>query len=728
MSEFGTEAVPQDEDGHYTIRKTYDPWSNTNFSIDWLGKYPRYFANDNKDFTQRANVIDGSKKNIFNYANMKNTEVNCLFCDAKDRRHGVYESWGSCLRENNCSGALPGRMASLRLPLGSYMKTFKGDGNLDNIFKSNIDKVSDDLATDCTGNPVPENIGTGEVGKNDYPASGCSVNFSNLGSLSNRENEVQAGLHYPTYCQLGDFVASDICQDPLKGDCEDIVDTEADISSSPTRHCNFALDRLCDKQIGDNIKQTYNFDTNEYEYVKSDKNWITEDICSDFCGDASTKVSNMTLKCKNKKENFCFKKFFDNYCDLATTLPITLGGFLPTTPPIIDGVITKDGTTIVVKNGSDQNPNNIEGKSIDNGIYNIYTTTNQLETFYGFARLNSNDGISADDGDDITGLEIHILGGDLNKGKTYKVAGSEMQIINTHAIGFDEIDSTAASYEYSNLYSKYCQDFCRENPSTCESKVSSYCRMKIPELQDSDADVGNETCDDLGNNALYVNTVLQKLKEFPQLITNLLQPQERTQSLSLGKVCGCQLGQNFYKRNFCNLNSNISTNNNQFIFSEDTVQNELSHKPQCYFGDCLSSELRTPTQVADTQCNDCIQIQNLDVNSEDICSIFATQNNICGDNNNVFINNENNVNCTDASRQAAEEDNIFMIVAIVIGVAAFFGIVFIVWTYSSNKEKPKARLRPQSQPRAVQPSVQLDDPFTRNAMIKANLPRSDFTL
>jgi len=140
-------------------------------------------------------------------------------------------------------------------------------GNKTEIVFENT-RLPEDLATDCARGNAWTSLDDG--GK-------CAI-----GNDINTKC-VTSGVDYNTLCQMGDYITSDECQEQCKN--AKVTDDDKD------NYCHYALERLCQKKKGDPIK----FDGAGNKSILSDKDWITEPICKDYCGD----------DCKDYKEEYC---------------------------------------------------------------------------------------------------------------------------------------------------------------------------------------------------------------------------------------------------------------------------------------------------------------------------------------------------------------------------------------------------------------------------------------
>ena len=167
------------------------------------------------------------------------------------------------------------------VPLGSWAEVYDNlcySGNPLYTIKYNPkdkadERLSDQIATDCSG-------------KNTTNPNCILTNSPD--SNSGKENCFVSGIQYPVFCQLGDYVAStqkcvDQCS-PFKG-------------TDSQNYCTYALDRLCSKKMGDPLKRDANG-----EIVFSGKNWIRQDICTNYCGGPETISS---PQCQENKASYC---------------------------------------------------------------------------------------------------------------------------------------------------------------------------------------------------------------------------------------------------------------------------------------------------------------------------------------------------------------------------------------------------------------------------------------
>lgn len=207
---------------------------------------------------------------------------------------------------------MKGNYSSGRVPLGAWAEIHdgscgdsgfvlndivygKGDWSNQTIFPR---KLPDEIATDCSGGSA--------LGQDEYPTKPFSTQFTSnnsaqtdkcfIGSTDayreNHENCLIGGVQYPVFCQMGDYAGT---VNACKEQCNNSESTD-----NQNNYCNWSLDRLCGKQIGDPIKKNALNET-----LASDKNWIKEDVCRSYCGPAGAKSGDMSALCKTHKRNYC---------------------------------------------------------------------------------------------------------------------------------------------------------------------------------------------------------------------------------------------------------------------------------------------------------------------------------------------------------------------------------------------------------------------------------------
>lgn len=170
-------------------------------------------------------------------------------------------------------------------------------------------RLPEDVATNCAGGSEFTHDFVDR--ENNYPTLTKSRPFNQfdggktdkcfIGNKHTNRQDLEdciiSGVHYPSFCQLGDYIETQKeCRDQCKG--------TRSLDGTST-YCHFAKDRLCGKQIGDPLKK------NALNVViDSDKNWIREGICTDYCGGPGEVSSGL---CKSHKRNYCTNK--DNWPD-----------------------------------------------------------------------------------------------------------------------------------------------------------------------------------------------------------------------------------------------------------------------------------------------------------------------------------------------------------------------------------------------------------------------------
>lgn len=165
----------------------------------------------------------------------------------------------------------------------------------------NIAEYHPDIARDCarTSNTSPQGKTTERNIGNGRTTDKCIISDVQV-PWNNKTQFVEYGLHYPTYCQLGDFVLSD---EDCKSQCKD----ETQKLNGGETYCDYALNRMCSIKKGDAYdKELIN---GELEYKISDKDYIKdEDRCIVYCGDSFYPADSTTRKCKESKRSICARK------------------------------------------------------------------------------------------------------------------------------------------------------------------------------------------------------------------------------------------------------------------------------------------------------------------------------------------------------------------------------------------------------------------------------------
>lgn len=261
-----------------TIRKTWDAYGGDNFTGINIGE----------TFPNITNLDGLPYKDV-------HTEKKC---------------GGGPIQRKRCSKPYwVGNYNSGKVPIGGWAEVWDGScgsGFLLNDLTYGVGKFSslpktlpDDMATNCAG-------GSG-LGFNKYPTKNHLTRYIDTSATTtdecyfgqghayekNKENCFRAGVHYPTLCQLGDYV-DQVPQ--CKAQCISARSTD---SGGARNYCHSAYERLCGKMIGDPLKKNAFNDV-----INSTKNYITEPECQKYCGYANEDSNNI---CKEKKRNYCLK-------------------------------------------------------------------------------------------------------------------------------------------------------------------------------------------------------------------------------------------------------------------------------------------------------------------------------------------------------------------------------------------------------------------------------------
>jgi hypothetical protein len=267
LSETSRDAVPPD-----TIRNTWDFYDST----DWNGT--------NFGKTHGITRITGRE-----YDNLHTQKI----CEGIRCRRGYYK----------------GKFESGKVPIGAYARLYDGRCTSNDITNNIVygngaysvlnQKLDDETATNCAGGSA--------LGFDKYPtrpskykSSNDNVDLTNqcffgpkIAHDKDQENCIIAGLQYPIFCQLGDYAGT---IDKCKAKCNNIRSTDGSTNGA----CYYALDRLCGKTIEDNVKKN-----SLNELIKSDRNWIKDPVCQQYCGGAREQGSAL---CQKHKADYCRNK------------------------------------------------------------------------------------------------------------------------------------------------------------------------------------------------------------------------------------------------------------------------------------------------------------------------------------------------------------------------------------------------------------------------------------
>jgi len=236
-------------------------------------------------------VPDGTIKTTYDTFYKENTNT---FLNPDQR--GVLD--GSSCTKLNFPGGFQGFTGHyMRTPTGSW-GTLTDNSSCNggtHYFHKSPQKLTDDIATNCAGGSA--------LGYNQFLRDGNNKSCSFLERITNdnfirvksSQSRSKGGVHYPTFCQMGDYVST----------VPECVDQCKDISPNPEgvgdNYCNFAKNRLCGKLKGDPIKKN----STGSDTINSDKNWILDDMCIDYCGGPDADDTDPT--CLENKNNYCSK-------------------------------------------------------------------------------------------------------------------------------------------------------------------------------------------------------------------------------------------------------------------------------------------------------------------------------------------------------------------------------------------------------------------------------------
>ena len=109
----------------------------------------------------------------------------------------------------------------------------------------------------------------------------------------NQTNCYNGGVHYPSFCQLGDYVFT---VDECEGQCSNVLNS----NTNNKNYCHHAKDRVCGKTKQDPIRIGQNG-----ALINSDRDWIMTQECIDYCGPANIPSENMSVECDENKRHFC---------------------------------------------------------------------------------------------------------------------------------------------------------------------------------------------------------------------------------------------------------------------------------------------------------------------------------------------------------------------------------------------------------------------------------------
>lgn len=398
---FTKEAVPDDFVNTWNLfehknfeGKDIGTLQNTNDSIDRMGKSP--------------GLIDGLTKAKFHFDGWNDPQCN---------RFG-----------RNCKNS--GRISSLKLPIGAW-------GGLDKdcndtlsasfYWKDNDGKIPNNTAVNCSTGDMNQTTGDqshvinfGGIKTTDR----CFIGNSDLSKHSSGINDAAkctvAGIHYPSYCQLGDYIDTN-------KECE-LQCKFSKGSDLEKNYCNFAKDRLCGVQKGDPLKQKRVFTNKTINIlgrdrtiklgsnvlVKSDRNYITEPLCTDYCGGPNELMSSI---CDAHKRAYCINPLSwpeaGEYC-----------------------------TDYWKGNFNSSEANKACGAKLVDG-----SSPENISTGNGCGKLCLGRGLDAND-----------------------------QYCNARRRDFCSVNN--------NLETNYCFNFCKDHPDLCENKLNEYCKDKADRLDE----------------------------------------------------------------------------------------------------------------------------------------------------------------------------------------------------------------------------------------------------
>lgn len=191
------------------------------------------------------------------------------------------------------------RVIFSKTPIGAW-SVIKDNEKLTRNFHSTPEKLTDEIATNCAGG---SSLDYDELLRYDDGGvdTSCSIvtedRFNRpvpfeYGIRSNTA-VTQGGVHYPTLCQMGDYVST---VSECKTQCEGISPNPDGVGDN---YCHFAKNRLCGKLKGDPIKKN----STGSDIINSDKDWITDQMCVDYCGGPDADDTDPT--CLEKKNKYC---------------------------------------------------------------------------------------------------------------------------------------------------------------------------------------------------------------------------------------------------------------------------------------------------------------------------------------------------------------------------------------------------------------------------------------
>ncbi len=215
-------------------------------------------------------------------------------------RGNLSERFNRANLNGQCLGSIfPNNMSSGKVPIGAWVRVHDGSCVNNSISDSFIygsgvhsgssfpQRLTDDVALNCAGGSA--------LSYNEYPSATTDKCFIGTSSLrkQNVDNNTQGGVHYPVFCQLGDYVET-VFDCKLQCASNDV----ANLDPANDNYCHFAKERLCGKLTGEPLKKN----ADATEAILSDRDWIREPICGTFCGGPGAITSK---KCYENKHKYC---------------------------------------------------------------------------------------------------------------------------------------------------------------------------------------------------------------------------------------------------------------------------------------------------------------------------------------------------------------------------------------------------------------------------------------
>lgn len=240
------------------------------------------------------------------------------------------EKLGDCKNRGIADGpaSWDSTINSLNVPIGTWLKVFKSQGKDkrdcentstevqrmywgggDSDFEQLGQRVPDNVATGC-GSSLGISRGEKHIdGFNQRGGSDILSNFCRIGvsatspEFKDNAGRYQGGIHYPTFCQLNDYIKENQkCQDLISN-----VSLRGDQNRQTWAH--FAMDRYCGKQglVDPNITDanvfSRRFSGKGNTITKfANQNMIQTEDCKLYCGGATTSRGN---NCQENKRNMC---------------------------------------------------------------------------------------------------------------------------------------------------------------------------------------------------------------------------------------------------------------------------------------------------------------------------------------------------------------------------------------------------------------------------------------